>query len=208
MQLSELKLVTASNIIKLRTDAGMTQAELGARLCYSDKSVSKWERGEAVPDAYVLTQLAEIFSVTVDFLLSSHDDWEAPKKKHRKELTGYSANIIVALVILSIWTTVLSVFVVLWLYDIIWWRIFIIAIPVSFAALIVLVCVFKLTDNLQHVIAAFVLSIFLLLYFMLPNPNPWQLFLIAAPAVGIVYLSCNIKSRIGHKDNNKQNFSD
>ena len=58
MQPAELKLVSASNIIRLRTQAGMTQAELGARLNYSDKTVSKWERGEAIPDAYVLTQLA------------------------------------------------------------------------------------------------------------------------------------------------------
>ena len=59
MELSELKLVSASNIIRLRNEAGITQAELGARLNYSDKTVSKWERGEAIPDAYVLKQLAE-----------------------------------------------------------------------------------------------------------------------------------------------------
>ena len=65
MQLSELKLISASNIIKLRTGAGLTQAELGEKLNYSDKTISKWERGEAIPDAYVLTQMAEIFGVTV-----------------------------------------------------------------------------------------------------------------------------------------------
>ena len=64
MQLEELKLVTAANLIKLRTGAGMTQAELGAQLNYSDKSISKWERGEAIPDAYVLTQIAALFGVT------------------------------------------------------------------------------------------------------------------------------------------------
>ena len=42
MQLSELKLVFASNLIRLRSKAGMTQAELGAMLNYSDKSVSQW----------------------------------------------------------------------------------------------------------------------------------------------------------------------
>ena len=42
MQLSELKLVSASNIIKLRTENEMTQAELGAKLNYSDKTISKW----------------------------------------------------------------------------------------------------------------------------------------------------------------------
>ena len=80
MELSELKLISASNIIRLRTEAGMTQAELGAKLNYSDKTISKWERGEAIPDAYVLTQLAAMFGVTVDYLLSSHDAWDAPQE--------------------------------------------------------------------------------------------------------------------------------
>ena len=80
MQLEELRLITASNIIKLRTGAGMTQAGLGQRLNYSDKSISKWERGEAIPDAYVLSEMAELFGVTVDYLLSSHDGWEPPKE--------------------------------------------------------------------------------------------------------------------------------
>ena len=64
LQLSELKLITASNIIALRTQAGLTQAELGAKLNYSDKTISKWERGDAIPDAFVLTELAEIFNIT------------------------------------------------------------------------------------------------------------------------------------------------
>ena len=51
----------------------MTQAELGQRLNYSDKSISKWERGEAIPDAFVLTQMAELFGVTVDYLLCRED---------------------------------------------------------------------------------------------------------------------------------------
>jgi len=69
--MDELKIVFASNLIKLRTRAGMTQAELGEKLHYSDKSVSKWERGESVPDAYVLKCIAELFGVSVDYLISS-----------------------------------------------------------------------------------------------------------------------------------------
>ena len=79
MDPNELKLVAASNLIRLRTAKGLTQAELGAMLNYSDKTISKWERGEAIPDAYVLTRLSDIFSVSVDFLLSSHDEWERPR---------------------------------------------------------------------------------------------------------------------------------
>ena len=109
MDLSELRLVSASNIIRLRTRAGMTQAELGARLNYSDKSISKWERGEAIPDAYVLTQLSELFGVNVDYLLSSHDGWEAPTEPE-EEGPSYSAEAIIALAVLAVWTAALAAF--------------------------------------------------------------------------------------------------
>ena len=196
MQLSELKLISASNIIKLRTEAGLTQAELGEKLNYSDKTISKWERGEAIPDAYVLTQMAEIFGVTVDYLLSSHDAWESPEQQEsRQEETGYSVNMIIAISVLGVWTMALTIFVLLWLFDIILWETFVVALPVSILTYMVLICVFRRHRQLQFVIAAFVLSLFILLYFTLPMQKPWQLFLIAIPAEIIVFLSCNIRRR-------------
>ena len=200
MQLSELKLISASNIIKLRTGAGLTQAELGEKLNYSDKTISKWERGEAIPDAYVLTQMAEIFGVTVDYLLSSHDAWESPEQQAaRQEEAGYSVNMIIAISVLGVWTMALTIFVLLWLFDIILWETFIVALPVSILTYMVLICVFRRRQHLQFVIAAFVLSMFILLYFTLPMQKPWQLFLIAIPAEIIVFLSCNIRRRPGKK---------
>lgn len=196
MQLSELKLISASNIIKLRTEAGLTQAELGEKLNYSDKTISKWERGEAIPDAYVLTQMAEIFGVTVDYLLSSHDAWESPEQQEsRQEEAGYSVNMIIAISVLGVWTMALTIFVLLWLFDIILWETFVVALPVSILTYMVLICVFRRRRHLQFVIAAFVLSLFILLYFTLPMQKPWQLFLIAIPAEIIVFLSCNIRRR-------------
>lgn len=199
MQLSELKLISASNIIKLRTGAGLTQAELGEKLNYSDKTISKWERGEAIPDAYVLTQMAEIFGVTVDYLLSSHDAWESPEQQEEKERKQeehrYSVNMIIAISVLGVWTMALTIFVMLWLFDIILWQTFVVALPVSILTYMVLICVFRRRRHLQFVIAAFVLSLFILLYFTLPMQKPWQLFLIAIPAEIIVFLSCNIRRR-------------
>ena len=203
MQLSELKLISASNIIKLRTEAGLTQAELGEKLNYSDKTISKWERGEAIPDAYVLTQMAEIFGVTVDYLLSSHDAWESPDQQAaRQEEAGYSVNMIIAISVLGVWTMALTIFVLLWLFDIILWETFIVALPVSILTYMVLICVFRRRKHLQFVIAAFVLSMFILLYFTLPMQKPWQLFLIAVPAEVIVFLSCNIRRRPVQKPEN------
>lgn len=194
MQLNELKLISASNIISLRTAAGMTQADLGAKLNYSDKSVSKWERGEAIPDAFVLMQIAELFGVTVDYLLSSHDAWESPHEE--KEEPQYSVDHIIAVSVLGVWTMALTVFVILWLLGLIWWDIFFIALSLSLLTLLILNAVFKRRKHLPFLIAAFVVSIFVLFYvLMLPIGKLWQIFLIAIPAVAIVYLSCRIKIR-------------
>lgn len=195
MELSELKLISASNIIRLRTGAGLTQAELGAKLNYSDKTISKWERGEAIPDAYVLTEIAELFGVTVDYILSSHDEWKEPDAGNGQEVrtVSYSVDMILALTVVSVWTTALVVFVALWLSGIIFWKTFLITLPISILVYMILICVFRRTKHLQYVIAAFVLSLIVLLYFLLPLKQPWQLFLIAIPALAIVFLSCNIR---------------
>ena len=183
MQLEELKLITASNIINLRTRAGMTQAELGYKLNYSDKTISKWERAEAIPDAFVLKQMGEIFGVTVDDLLSSHDEWKPiPTEEPETEEVSYS--------------TV--------------WQVFVVALPVSILVYMILICVFHRKQHLQHVIAAFVLSLFLAAYLLVyPRYHPWQLFLIVIPAEIIVYLSCNLKNppkplKIKHSTNRRE----
>lgn len=194
MDLNELKLVTASNIIKLRTEKGMTQAELGAHLNYSDKSISKWERGDAIPDAYVLTQLAELFGVSVDFILSSHDKWEKPKENEVEEVR-YSVEHIIAIAVIGVFTAFLIAFVTLWLMGIVEWRLSLFALSAAILTYLILICVFKRRRHLQYVIALFVASLFVIVYFYLPTANPWQLFLILIPAEVLVFLACNVKKR-------------
>ena len=65
----KLKLQLGANIVAYRKQYRLTQAALAEKLNYSDKAVSKWERGESMPDVMTLVQLAEIFEVTVDDLL-------------------------------------------------------------------------------------------------------------------------------------------
>ncbi len=43
--MEDLKITVAKNIADLRKAANMTQLDLASRLNYSDKAVSKWERG-------------------------------------------------------------------------------------------------------------------------------------------------------------------
>ncbi len=68
-----LKKQLGNNIASFRKRDGMTQAVLGEKLNFSDKAVSKWERGESIPDVLTLMEMAEIFGVTVDDLLKDHN---------------------------------------------------------------------------------------------------------------------------------------
>ena len=69
MDSEKLKNQIGSNISAYRKRVGLTQAGLAEKLNYSDKAVSKWERGESVPDVLTLAQLAEQFGITVNDLL-------------------------------------------------------------------------------------------------------------------------------------------
>lgn len=194
MQLDELKLVAAGNLINLRTAAGLTQAELGTKLNYSDKSISKWERGEAIPDAFVLKQMAELFGVSVDYILSSHTDWEPPTApEDPKQDVVYSTSVIIAIAVVGVWTLALTAFVALWLAGVVRWKIFAAAFPVSVLTCLVLLCVFKRTRRLKYVVALFVLSMFVAFYLLFLNHNPWQIFLIAVLAEVIVFLSFRVQ---------------
>lgn len=197
MELSELKLITASNLISLRTSAGLTQAELGAKLNYSDKNISKWERGESIPDAFVLVQLSELYGVTADYILSAHDAREVPEglpvEQREEDLPKYSAEIIIAIGVLSVMTAALTAFVVLWLCGIMEWRVFLIGASLAILTYLVLDCVFYKAKHLQYILAGFIVSLFVLGYFVKPDANAWQLFLICAPAVALVFLGCNVR---------------
>ena len=72
MNLSEerLKELFSRNLSVLRHRSGMTQLELAEKLNYSDKSISKWERGEGLPDLPVAMKIADLFGVSVNDLVS------------------------------------------------------------------------------------------------------------------------------------------
>lgn len=188
----DLKVITASNIINLRTAKGMTQAELGELLNYSDKSVSKWERAEAVPDAYVLKNMSGIFGVSVDYLLSSHDSWERPES-FKKEERNFHSNVITILVIFGIWTLAFLIYIIGWLLEANWWLLFVYAVPVSLITFLVLNSVWEQGKNNRHIIYALVASIFITVYITFRSYNPWQILLLLIPAELIVFLSFRIK---------------
>ena len=66
----KLKKTISKNLIRYRKMNNLTQMELAVALNYSDKAISKWERGESLPDIYVLSLIADFYNITVNDLIS------------------------------------------------------------------------------------------------------------------------------------------
>ena len=188
--MEDLKFITAANIISLRTKAGMTQAQLAELLNYSDKSVSKWERAEAVPDAYVLKHMSEIFGVSVDYLLSSHNDWAPISQKQKRR---YRSEIIVLISMAGIWTLAFFIFIIGWILGHMLWLVFIYAVPISLITLLVFNSVWENGKRNYYIVSTLVASIFVMVYLTLLRWNPWQLLLLIIPAELIVFLAFRVK---------------
>lgn len=123
--MSEIKSIIAKNIAYLRTSAGLTQLELAEKLNYSDKAVSKWERGESTPDVAVLTHIADLFGVPLDYLVrEEHEGMPEPeyevdeqKKSERimktKLLRRRNRGFITGMCLILVWLVATTVFMIL-----------------------------------------------------------------------------------------------
>ena len=67
------KISFAMRLKKLREQKKLNQTELANLLEVSNGSISKWERGDRQPDYETLERIADIFNVTIDYLLGRSD---------------------------------------------------------------------------------------------------------------------------------------
>lgn len=131
------KSILATNLTILRKAEKLTQIELAEVLSYSDKSISKWENGDTVPDLDTLIALSNYYNLPLDTLCKTPLDESAVKSnqveglKKRRALTRNKI-IITLLSISLVWFIATFVFVhLLLLYDYKYWMAFIWALPLS-----------------------------------------------------------------------------
>ncbi len=187
----ELKEIFAENLTALRTEAKMTQLELGNAISYSDKAISKWERGEAIPDAYVLMSLAKIFGVTVDYMLCDHNG------KLRSKRTNYLS--IAFLSIIAVFTVFAIAHIsVLLASGLNYWLFFVYAGVISLIMITVFNSLWGKPSLNILIVGALVAGIIAMIYaILLPIGNMWQILLLIIPAEAIVI--CCFKIRIDVK---------
>ncbi|MBQ8748545.1 MAG: helix-turn-helix transcriptional regulator [Oscillospiraceae bacterium] len=190
----KLKAILGSNIAAYRKRQGLTQVGLAEKLNYSDKAVSKWERGESMPDLLTLVQLSELFGITVNDLLT--DPNELPEEKgavvERMEKAVEKTlkrkadkQSILGLSSLLVWFVALLLFVVISSLGIAKsWIAFIYAIPANAIVLLSLRSAWRDFRWNKTLISVIVWGGLLSLYMSLllfAHLNIWKLFLLGLP---------------------------
>ena len=197
----KLKLQLGANIAAYRKRMGLTQVGLAEKLNYSDKAVSKWERGESIPDVLTLTQLAELYGVTVDDLLA--DPNALPKNTSKVEKVMEKAvektlkrkadkSIILGLSSLLVWFVALLLFVVLSSVGVPYsWIAFIYAIPADAIVMLSLRSAWRDFRWNKTLVSAIVWGSLLSMYVSLLvflKVNIWKLFLLGIPGQIAIFM--------------------
>ena len=193
--------IIAENLIYYRKAMGLTQLEIAEQFNYSDKSISKWERAEGLPDVLVLKALADFYGIRVDDFFKEEKRKIIMSKKSRHWF-------IVGLSEFLLWLVFGLTFVILSLalphaFD--WWLIFIYASAASFVLAVVWAGIYhqKFFQLLATtgIIWHSILSVYLTMLLNTSIPTLWLLFLIGIPLEGLAILWYFLKR------NNKKNIN-
>lgn len=198
-----IKSAIAKNVSELRSSRGMTQLDLAEKLHYSDKAVSKWERGESVPEISTLKALADFFGVTVDYLIT-----EEHKQAQVLEFSPYITKkmrqkrhiAITAISVISVWLLALLVYMVLDVaapFSSGLWLCFAWAFPCCCIVWLVLNCIWFSSRTRYLIISLLSWGVFCALHLSLlcANLNLWHLYVAGGCAQVIIILSSLISTR-------------
>lgn len=192
--MSEIKDIIAKNLTNLRIERQLTQIELAQKINYTDKSISKWEHGDAMPPIDVLKELAELYGVTLDYLVS-----EKPEENYDKIYTSKknSTNkfIITLLATSIIWLIATTLFVYGSMFSFLLrpWLAFIWAIPSSSIILLVFNFIWGRRKLTFLLISILIWTIIAAIYLTLIDYNAWMLFIIGVPLQVAVILWSQLK---------------
>lgn len=211
--------IIASNITSLRKNAGMTQAGLAEKIGYSDKSISKWERADGIPDVICLKAIADLFGVTVDYMLTAehpssqtadNTEEETASKEDRtdtKTSMGYTTNHIAIslLSIAGVWLLAFAVYIILRLCSVAFALSFVISCPITAILLIVFNALWGNRKHTFWYVSLLVWSILFLICYSARAHDIWLLMCIGFPATVVVWLSCRVRSPQRTENKNTEN---
>ena len=187
--------IIAENIINLRKHKKMTQTALAKALNYTDKTISKWENASAAPSISVLKEIAELFNVTVDYIITEHNGNFDTKYSSKNNIPNKI--IITSLAVLVVWLIATFYYTYTLMFaDKDAWISFIIAVPVSVIVLLVFNGIWGNRKNIFIILSILIwssaASAYISVFYFL-SLNLWQVFILGIPLQVAVILWSNLK---------------
>lgn len=193
--MENLSKIVGENLSALRKYAGLTQTDVANKFNYSDKAVSKWEKGESLPNIEVLKQLANFYKVSLDYL--TEEKHEKTKLKMNELKPRVNKKVLSLLSICGLWLLGLTLFVTLLIaLNVAEWKIFVWLCPCSFTIALIFNCIWGKKRNNYIFISFIVWTIIAAFYLQFLQENIWPIFLIGLPAQIIILLTSTIKERV------------
>lgn len=191
----ELNEIISKNLIELRKKNKLTQLELAEKLNFSNKSISKWESGEAIPSVEILLKLAELYEVKLDYFVhEQHTEADVkPKEQTKKQATRFMYNrITISLLCISVvWIVATYVFVFSPNFIQPTFLPFIYALPLSFLMAIIFNSIWgKLVHTFWYT-SLLLWTLLFALFLTIPNYF-WQIFILGAPLQIAIILFANL----------------
>lgn len=179
--MEDIKVIIAKNIVAYRTSLGITQIELAEKLNYSDKSVSKWERALGVPDILVLKEMAELFCVKVDDLITPHENSDKivlPDKRSKR-----AKRLLITLMSTGlVWLVATIVYVILGLIGLEGiWRVFVYALPATMVVFTVFSALWGNRVYLTVSVSLLIWTVIASIYITFIGTKAWLFFFIGIP---------------------------
>lgn len=175
--MDNLNYIIAKNLSHLRKMNGLTQAELAEKLNYSDKAVSKWEKGESLPGVEVLYKLSKLYGVSLDFIVGEETARSAPVPSQRK-----NHNIITLLSVLAVWLLATVVYIFCDIFaGLKPWMAFCWAVPASLVVTLVFNVIWHGKKLFFLVVSFLMWSLLLCFCLQFLNYNIWLILAIGVP---------------------------
>ena len=190
--MDKLNVIIGKNLQILRKKNKITQAQLAERLNYSDKAVSKWEKGESLPPIDIFYKLSRMYKVSLDSIVG--EEKVKVREIDKQDLKKRYLHITL-LGILAVWLVALILFVAFDIFaNMSVWMCFAWAVPVSAIVGIVFDCIWNKRKFLFWLVTLLVWSILLCLAVQFIYFNIWKILLIGIPLqIGIIIWSRMVK---------------
>ena len=184
--MENVKAIVSQNILKLRKENNLTQAELARRINYSDKAISRWEAGEVVPDLETIYALSEVFDVPVSQITEAHEEESADGKGNSRIGQKVLSQVFLCC---EIWFIFTALYVYMKLsHQANIWQLFVWSVP----ACMLVLWFFNRKEPMNILLfiysSVFVWTFITCIYLQLVDSNPWYMFFIGLPAQGLLII--------------------